>query len=213
MKYLFRCLLFIVIIVVAVSAFQLIRFVHHKSKMATEINLWLIDYPIYGIRLGDNIKNIPNDYILTDYIEGTNLVFFKLPFEDVDEVSVMIDENHYIYSIGIEYNDSSLENFTKITGDFSKRFGAMDIEFDETDEDDIKARGTCLVDFDGKLFGVVARRVGKSILFPGGHVSIHYAHQDLLKHYMQKGKPNPTEELITVLNAFARTDSQEEATE
>ena len=181
----------------------------YLQKSKGNDNPWLIDFPIYGIRLGDNIKNIPNDYMLSDYTEGTNIVFFKTPFEDIDEISVMIDENHYIYTIGIEYNNSSIETFTKITRDFNKKFGGMEIELDETDKDDIKAIGTCAVDFDGKLIGVMARRIGESLLFPNGNVSIHYAHQDLLNHYMQEGKPSIGEGLDAVLNVFPKTDNQE----
>lgn len=171
---------------------------------------WLIDYPIYGIRLGDKISNIPNHYILTDYVEGTNLVFFKSPYEDIKEVSVLVDEKYNIYSLGFTYRNSSLETFKKITDEFSNSLGQINIEFDDSDKEDIKANGFCVLDFDGKLVGIAARRIGKSSFLPDGQVSMHYAHQDLLHHYMQRGKPTPAEDVLrTLLKPFSLTDQRE----
>jgi hypothetical protein len=175
---------------------------------------WLIDCPIYDIRLGDNLMNIPKSYKLTDYNEELNVFFLASPYEEISEVTVMVDENMNIYSLGFKYKTPNFETFKQITNDaFKAQFGVeMDIEMDanEKNSDNINAQGFCILDYDGQLIGVKAMCNSKSLLFPKGNVSIHYAHQKLLKRYAQKGKPAPSKEISSILKAFLNTMNEKD---
>ena len=184
MKYLFRWVISIAIIAAAIG---IISYNHHKPKVSP----WLIDHPIYGIRLGDTLKNLPEGYT-EDGVDRRLSIFepkypvynYKSSFDEIERVYITVPEEEYISQLSFYFKKPSLETYTTIVNAFEKKYKAVKQNRELFRQLSKSLKYACYtIELNGKEVLVeISYRTYRdeiSVAFPDS-VSIEYIHKNLM---------------------------------
>jgi len=152
---------------------------------------WLIDYPIYGIRLGDDIKNIPEGFTIKEtkkLDDGLlDFVMFDCPSNEIKNPAVAIYKNKYIASISVSIKESSFESYLKAIEAIESnhkilhknKYEPKNANFSEDNVRNTAGSASYNIEIDRREVSVDIYWEKKSKMFPDGNINISYAHTEL----------------------------------